>query len=394
MTEDLLVRLKAIDPAVLTEVVRQDQHDPGLIIQDWTVEPIGHERFLDTTGGLFRFNGKGESTLGIRPWTVALKWIINLKTEGQQPGEWGYWRREIMAYQSSFLEQLPPGIRAPRCYGIKENEDGAWVWMENIKETTGKRWSLETFQLTARQLGRIQGAYLCGSSLPDRPWLLKSWFRNVWTDPNPKAWENFMNPSSEGNVWEFPVVQSAFDDRMKSRVLQLITEKLRFFDVNDRLPQVLCHNDAHRRNLMWTHSPQTGGEELVAIDWSFTGPGALGNDLGELVGVSMFFFDYDPYDAESLEAAVLSSYLAGIADNGVRIDPRLARLGYLIALSFEEGAVMPGWAATILPPESGLNVPAMYGHSVEEVLAGWMRLEAFCLDRADEARHLIRQLGL
>ena len=56
--------------------------------------------------------------------------------------------------------------------------------------------------------------------------------------------------------------------------------------------------------------------------------------------------------------------------------------------------MLPGWAALMLPPESGTNVQAMYGHSVEEVLAGWVQLDAFCLDRADEARALIRLVGL
>lgn len=142
------------------------------------------------------------------------------------------------------------------------------------------------------------------------------------------------------------------------------------------------------------HHPQTGEEELVGVGWAFTGPGALGNDLSELVGSSMYFCDYDPYDAETLEAALLDGYIAGIASSGASIDPRLVRLGYLIGLSFWMGAILPGWAAYMLPPESGVNVPAMYGHSVEEVLAGWVQLDAFCLDRVDEMRSLIYRLGL
>ena len=106
----------------------------------------------------------------------------------------------------------------------------------------------------------------------------------------------------------------------------------------------------------------------------------------------MYFFDYDPYDAETLETALLEGYLAGIADNRVEIDPCLLRLGYLISLSFFM-ETLPGWTPFILHPDSGVNVQSMYGHSAQKVLASWVYLNAFCLDRADEARSLIKQLG-
>ena len=60
----------------------------------------------------------------------------------------------------------------------------------------------------------------------------------------------------------------------------------------------------HRRNYMWTKSKKTGEEELVGVDWALTGIGALGNDLGELVGTSIYWFEFDPYEVEKLEEAV------------------------------------------------------------------------------------------
>ena len=145
---------------------------------------------------------------------------------------------------------------------------------------------------------------------------------------------------------------------------------------------------------MWARSVETGEEELIAIDWAFCGIGGIGNDLGGLVGSSMFFFEYDPGDAETLELAQLDGYLAGLTESGARLDARLVRLGYLISLSFWMGAMLPGWSAVMLAPDSGFNVQAMYGRQAEEVLDGWVRLDKFCLDRADEARNLIEQLGL
>ena len=272
-----------------------------------------------------------------------------------------------------------------------ENEDRAWVWMEDIHEVTGKQWSLDDFQRTARQLGRFQGAYLGGTPLPAQPWLCPPFFGTGWAEQN--GWSGYMSPEFEQNAWKLPVGRNGLNDKQKLRLLQLIVENLRFDRVNQRLPQVLCHNDVHRKNLMWMLSPQTGEEELVALDWSFTGPGAAGNDLGGLLGNSLYFFDYDPFDAETLEAALLEGYLAGIADQRVEIDPRLMRLGYLISLSYFM-EYLPGWTPFILPPNSGDAVQGMHGRSAKEVLASWVHLAEFCLDRADEARSLIKQLGL
>jgi len=392
MTDDLLEQLKAMDQAVLTDVVRKDQHNSDLVILDWAVEPISHQKIVDSTGGLFCFSGRSQSTQGIQPWKVVVKCINNSKGLSEQPRTWYYWRREIIAFQSGFLEQLPSGVRAPRFYGVMENENGAWIWIEHIKESTSKQWSLNDFQRTARQLGRFQGAYLSGTPLVDQSWLSQSFFRNVWNEQD--WWSGFMNPTSEENAWQSPVTQRGFDDRKKSRTLQLLGDKVLFLDVNDRLPQVLCHHDTSRRNFMWSRAPKTGDDELICIDWAYTGIGALGNDLGQLFETSLFLFEYSLTDMETLEAALLEGYLTGLEDNGVTVDVRLVRLGYLISLSLWMGVMLPAWAALILSPDSGFNVEAMYGHTAEEVLAGWVQLHEFCVDRADEARTLIKQLGL
>jgi hypothetical protein len=272
-----------------------------------------------------------------------------------------------------------------------ENEDGAWLWIEYIREATGKQWSLDYFHRTALQLGRFQGAYLCGTPLPEQPWLCGPFFGIGWAEQN--GWSGFMSPEFEQNAWKLPIAQGSLNDKQKLRLLQLIVENLRFDLVNLRLPQVLCHNDVHRKNLMWAASSQTGKKELVVLDWTFTGPGAAGNDLGQLLGNSLYFFDYDPGDAETLEIALLEGYLAGIADSGAELDPLFVRLGYLISLSFFM-EYLPGWTPLRLPPDTEENIQDMNGHSAKEVLASWVTLNDLCLDRADEARSLIKRLGL
>jgi hypothetical protein len=54
------------------------------------------------------------------------------------------------------------------------------------------------------------------------------------------------------------------------------------------------------------------------------------------------------------------------------------------------GITLPGWAAAMLDPAAGFNIEAMYGRPSEEVLKGWVVLTEVLLERADEARTLMR----
>ena len=57
MKTDALTALQTLDPAVLTDIVRQDQRNPAFKLLDWTVQLLSHEKIIATTGGLYRFSG-------------------------------------------------------------------------------------------------------------------------------------------------------------------------------------------------------------------------------------------------------------------------------------------------------------------------------------------------
>ncbi|HEU5098747.1 MAG TPA: phosphotransferase [Roseiflexaceae bacterium] len=383
--------LPLIDSTLLTDVVRQAQRNPAFDILTSTVQPLSHAKIIDTTGGLFLFSGTGRDEHGPRSWSIVLKILNNPKEWGQDPRYWAYWKRELLAFQSGLLATLPPSLRAPRCYGTTEHEHNGWIWMEHIEESTGRHWSLDQFHRAARQAGRCAGAFLGGVPLPDEPWLSAPFFRSVFADGD--WWATHMDPAAPSNAWQSPLVQQGFSEALRSGVLRIWAEKQRFWEVIDRLPQVLCHNDFHRRNLMLRMGAD-GQEELVALDWAFCGVGALGLDLGELVATSACFFEVEPEEVGELEATVLDGYLAGLQDAGWSGDPQVVRLGYLVSALLGKGATLPGWAAVMLSEEAGIDVQAMYGRSADGVLAGWVRLTEFLLSRADESRQLMRKLGL
>jgi hypothetical protein len=387
MAQAMPEQLHNLDPALLTVVVRQAQRSPAFDLLDWSVAPLNHQKIIDTTGGLYRFSGQGQDAAGVRPWSVVLK-IVNQPSGEmcQSPREWCYWQRELLAFQSGTLAALPGPLRAPRCYGVTEREDGGWIWMEHISEATGQRWSLADFGRAAAHLGRFAGAFLTGRPVPDQPWLGEPFFRSIFADGG--WWAQHMATDTPESIWQSPLVQRAFSPDLRRQVLDIWADKQRFFDALDRLPQVLCHNDCHRRNLMWRKG-ENGQDELIVLDWAFCGLGSVGMDIGELVATSTYFFDSDLNAIAELESVVFAGYLAGLRAAGWQGDERLVRLGYTACAGLWMGATLPGWAAVMLEPASGVNALAMYGRPADEVLTGWVTLTEFLLDRADEARRLM-----
>jgi hypothetical protein len=383
MADDILAACQAIDPAFLVEIVRQDLNRPGFELGAWEAAPVSHEKVVRTTGGLFCFRGIGQDSGKPRSWSVILKIVRQLEGEGEDIQGYDYWRRELLAYQTGLLTDLPAGIRAPRCYGVSAHAGDGWIWMENVQEISQFKWDLAQFAYAAHQLGRFGGAYLVGRPLPDQPWLCQSIFRNILADGG--WWARFINPDNPRNAWQNSTVQKIYSEPLRRRVLQLWADKWRLIGANDRLPRVFCHNDAHRRNFMIPPGAD-GTDNLVAIDWAFCGLGGLGNDLGELVGIGLSHFDVEPEAAGEFEAAVLAGYQAGLHSAGWEGDFRLARLGYQISLALWWGATLPHATAITFRDEARVDVLANYGRPIEAVISGWTALAEFTLERAERAR--------
>ena len=100
--------------------------------------------------------------------------ILRDPTHSPAPGEAppDGWDREVQAYRSGLLDDLPDRLVAARCYGIEERPGAAWLWLEDVTDEIGPHWPIARFALAARHLGRLSGRYLTERPLPDDPWLL------------------------------------------------------------------------------------------------------------------------------------------------------------------------------------------------------------------------------
>jgi len=378
MTEEMLMTLKAIDPAVLAGVVRQDQGSAAFEITEWTVKSLSDKGMINPDG-LFLFSGQGYDERGTRSWSVALK-ILKDPGEVQNVRDIHYWKREVLLIQTGLLASLPHSLARPRFYGTIEREGSVWVWMEHIVQVK-PHWTIDQYVFAAQQIGRFNAACLTLNPLPDYPWLCKSHLRN-WLKGEARVTA----------FWESSFANRKFSSHLHERWTKLWGERERVLNTLDRLPQVFSHFDLHRYNLM-IRQQENNREEVVALDWAICGYGPLGGDLYALIIATTTLFEVEPAALPELDAAVFAAYVEGLQDAGWQGNPELARLGYTAWTAIWQAAAAPVLVSLWNSDSQHDHALQVAGRSPEEFAAGWLKTYEFALDRADEARQLMDRLG-
>jgi hypothetical protein len=273
---------------------------------------------------------------------------------------------------------LAGGLRAPRCVLVAERPDASVaLWLEDITGVPAAQWPLARYGLAARHLGQTQGVYVTGRPLPDEPWLSRDWMRAYLLQR-----DGDLHLVTDPVAWEHPLVAAHFPDPPVDRLLAMRAHQSRLLETLDRLPRTLCHLDLHPANLF-----EDGMDATVAIDWSFVGIGALGEDAGNLVPDSVFDFHVDPRRIDDLYELVARGYEAGLRDAGWDGSPSLVRLGMAATV-----AVKYAWIAPAILRAASENRPLLNRRPIAETLHWWAPTVRFLLDRADEARSLVREL--
>jgi thiamine kinase-like enzyme len=155
----------------------------------------------------------------------------------------------------------------------------------------------------------------------------------------------------------------------------------RFLGVLDDMPATLCHFDFHPANLF-----DGGHDTTAAIDWSFVGIGALGEDASNLVPDAALDFHVRPEDLGALYEAVAGGYAAGLRDAGWSGSDATVRLAMSATMAAKYAWIGPALAHAAIDGRELLN-----GRPIGEALAWWAPTVGFLLDRADEARGLEAQ---
>jgi hypothetical protein len=359
----------SIDRSALTPLVRRTLNSDTAEIDSWTCEPVRRGY-----GGahLFHISGTAQSV----PWSLFLK--VVRATENW--GDTASWIREVRAYQSGFLDELPGNLAAPRCFAVKEREeDEFWIWLEEVQDCIGDRWPPQRYGLAARHMGQFNGAYLAGRPLPTHDWLSRKWLRG-FIAPYAALIERLQQPPLP------PLLRRACPSDCTSALIQFWSERERFLQALERLPQTVCHLDAWGDNLFARDEPN-GVAKTVLIDWAFTGIGAIGEELAPLIVMFRVTQNLGSEQSQDISEPVFQGYQEGLIDAGWHGDPRLVQLGFLITASLRYGLMWPnvalGWSQ--FDEQQRANVERSLNMTLEEtadIIAGTIPGTLRVVDRA------------
>jgi Phosphotransferase enzyme family len=293
---------------ILTDIVGRMLGGVRVALTSWSVDSIGYPGVSPHSRGLFRVRGSANTSAGAREWSLILK-AVQLVDDSPMSDETHpfYWKREALAYQSGLLPHQSDGLAAPVCFGVTERSDTSlWLWLEAIDEPGTDSWTISRFALAAADLGRFNGAYSGASALPAAPWLSRGLMR-AWVADSAYLIECVQDPS----VWKHPLLCDTTLRSLVPAILQLWDQREAWFTRLEQLPQTLCHHDFWRKNLL-ARGSAGHRQQTVAIDWEVVGLGAAGEDLGNLIGVSLLNFDIDAQDALVFADAMLDNYAQGL----------------------------------------------------------------------------------
>ena len=379
--------IKEIDSAILRAPVRQALDRPTAEILHWEHHPIRYIVTETSNLGLHRFKGTARDRDAECSWSIVLKAVDAPLDEGKAT-HWNYHRREFLAYEEGLLVGLPGSIAAPRCLGITKYHNGiCWLWLEDVRDTSSRAWSLTEYGLVARHLGQFNGAYLVGHPLPDLPWLSRNWVKG-WLGFYEEASREVLDLIQDAHFLGQPRLRSVFPRGFSDDVLRLWASYDMLFVVLDKLPQTFCHLDAYRPNL-FLRQDVNGLAETVAIDWVFTGIGAVGEEIANLLAASLIWFEYDAAEVENLDKAVFSGYLEGLRQAGWQGESRLARLGYTTACALRWGIVGSWWMRSLGDSDKEVELETQWNRPLEELISQWARTTNYILRLADEAYQLM-----
>jgi len=244
-----------------------------------------------------------------------------------------YWRREAEVYADLLANNitLPKNIATPDCYKIFDGSEQIWLVLEHINEVNIEHFTYDDFVVSAQKIGEFNGYYAANVNEINKfsQWTSRDWIKN-WgkLQDIDETWSTFCE-DYETNEY---VRRSSPLELVKTR-LNLARQAKNLPDRYNTLPKTLCHLDFFHKNVLRGNKNQ-----LVVIDWAFTGVEILGADLSCLVNFALVVPSSGTAGKEmQFERDILDAYITGLRHSDYHCDRELVYFGYFAATTVRWG---------------------------------------------------------
>ena len=211
-----------------------------------------------------------------------------------------FWAREAHFFRSSASQAATPSFRAVHCLGQIDLGEEICMKLEWVRGRPGPVWLEADYEQAAYALGTWQRAL---RRLPAEPWVCRDWLGG-YLALRKDADAHLAAP----DLWQMANIFSKKEQYLVIDILEAregLSKRLR------SLPQLPAHNDFWPPNLFLVDA------QVVAIDWAFVGPAALGSDLCTLAFDSIYDGFFAPSDAYAFVLKLKRAYAegAGLGDD-------------------------------------------------------------------------------
>ncbi|HYI34641.1 MAG TPA: phosphotransferase [Glaciibacter sp.] len=284
-------------------------------LQDVRREPLEYDAFL-AHRAVNRLRGSAIVDGVHVPWS-----LIEKQTEGPglaSPYLLDNGRREFEAYLSGLLDDIAPGIRAPRSFGALPEPDGRiTLWLEEIHHEGSRPLDAQSILTAAGHLGGLAGRWY-GRELAER-WLFSDWIER-------HGQSGAVGQGLATLRRRHPHAVARLGGRL-ALAEQLILGQARLRENLESLPHTLCHHDAVGANVFSTVSG------TVLIDWESVGPGPVGADLASLLFSSVRRGDASVGVVVPIVEDALHAYAEGLRAEGADVKFEDVRRGFEAAIA-------------------------------------------------------------
>ncbi len=330
-----------------------------------------------TTAGRYWVSGTARTPAGTAPYRMFVKHVQSwsrspffaaVPPEFQEMAAASVpWRTEAMAYASDLGDRLPDGLSMPRALGVYDlDELSAAIWLEEV-DRPAVAWDLERYRRAAYLLGRMAASPRVAplANVGEFDWSVRGYaFGRLGMQVLP------ILRSEE--IWQHPAIAAAFDTELRDRLRAAADQVDKWLDELDEFPLVTCHGDYSPNNLLPGPSP----DSFTLIDFGFWVPSPIGFDLGQLLVGDVQLGRRSPSLLAETEAAIVSAYVAGMAEEGMAVDEAIVRRSHALLLMIFTGfSALPFEQLESTPPDA---MPALAADRAE--------LARFCLDLVEATK--------